>query len=327
MTHDAADKIAWINAQLKERLLRRLPEPGLHFTPIEGLRLSRRNEAGKPEHCFDKPLVSCIIQGGKRAVMGSAHYEYGENESLVVGVDMPNAFQVTAATPEKPFLAVGLSLDRQLTAQLMAETSLAPEPEESDGDNGNERGNERGNQRGDEKGDENSARNARGVSVAKPDAALLDVVLRLVDVLDTEERIPVLAPMLLREIHYLLLTGPHGPQLRRINTFGTQSNQVSKAIAWMRDNFRETVQIETLARQVNMGTSTFHRHFKELTSLSPLQYQKRLRLYEAQRLMLVERHDANRAGLAVGYESTAQFSREYKRLFGEPPLRDVRRLR
>lgn len=304
MTHDAADKIAWINAQLKERLLRRLPEPALHATAIEGLRLSRRDEAGKPEHCFDKPLVSCVLQGGKRAVMGAAHFAYGENQSLVVGVDMPNAFQVTAATPEKPFLAVGLSLDKQLTAQLMAETSLAPEPESGV-----------------------PAEGVIGVSVAEPDAALMDAFLRLVDVLDTPERIPVLAPMLLREIHYLLLTGPHGPQLRRINTFGTQSNQVAKAISWMRDNFRATVQIEALARQVNMGTSTFHRHFKELTSLSPLQYQKRLRLYEAQRLMLVERQDASRAGLAVGYESTAQFSREYKRLFGEPPLRDVRRLR
>lgn len=308
MTPSDDDKIVWINAQLKEHLLRRLPEPGLHGTAIEGLRLSRRDEAGKPEHCFDKPLVSCIIQGSKRAVMGAAHFVYGVNQSLVIGVDMPNAFQVMDAAPARPFLAVGLSLDRQLTAQLMAETSLAPEPEE-------------------DSARASDGASAMGVSVAESGGALLDAFLRLVDVLDTPERIPVLAPMLLREIHYLLLTGPHGPQLRRINTFGTQSNQVAKAISWMRDNFRDPIQIETLARQVNMGTSTFHRHFKDLTSLSPLQYQKRLRLYEAQRLMLVERHDANRAGLAVGYESTAQFSREYKRLFGEPPLRDVRRLR
>ena len=285
------------NARLRAELLRRLPEPGLHTTAIEGLRLSRRNEVGKPEHCFDKPLVSIIVQGGKRAVMGSANIQYGENQCLVIGVDMPNAFQVTAASPEQPFLGVGLHLDKQLTAQLMTEIELEPEPENE---------------------------TCMGVSVTDADTNLLDAFARLVELLETPERVPVLAPMILREIHYFLLTGPQGVQLRRINTFGTQSNQVSRAIAWMRHNFTEPVQIDDLARKVNMATSTFHRHFKDVTTLSPLQYLKRLRLYEAQRLMLVELLDAGSAGLAVGYESTTQFNREYKRLFGDPPLRNIK---
>lgn len=288
-----------LNARLRAELLRRLPEPGLHSTAIEGLRLSRRNEVGKPEHCFDKPLVSIIVQGGKRAVMGSANIQYGENQCLVIGVDMPNAFQVTAASPEQPFLGVGLHLDKQLTAQLMTEIELGPEPENE---------------------------TCMGVSVTDADSNLLDAFARLVELLNTPERVPVLAPMILREIHYFLLTGPQGVQLRRINTFGTQSNQISRAIAWMRHNFTEPVQIDDLARKVNMATSTFHRHFKDVTTLSPLQYLKRLRLYEAQRLMLVELQDAGSAGLAVGYESATQFNREYKRLFGDPPLRNIRSL-
>lgn len=294
------DEAARINARLKESVLRAAPKPGLHTTSIEGLRLSRREAVGKPEHCFDKPLVGLIVQGSKQAVMGSARVNYGEGQSMVVSVDMPTTFQMTAASPEQPFLALALDLDRQLTAQLTTEIGL---------------------------GVELAGDSEASISVADADAALLDAFVRIVDLLHMPERIAVLAPMLVREIHYLLLTGPHGAQLRRINTFGTHSNQVAGAVSWMRENFRELVHVDTLARRVNMATSTFHRRFKDVTTLSPLQYLKRLRLYEAQRLMLVERHDAGTAGLAVGYESSAQFSREYKRLFGEPPLRDVRRLR
>ena len=136
-----------------------------------------------------------------------------------------------------------------------------------------------------------------------------------------------MAPMILREIHYRLLIGPQGSFLRTVNTFGTQGNQVAQAISWLRNNYKEPVQVDELAKKVNMATSTFHRHFKQLTSLSPLQFQKRLRLYEAQRLMLVENEYAANAGMAVGYESPTQFNREYKRLFGEPPSRNINKVR
>lgn len=299
MSQDTLSEVLRINARLKEKILCRVTETGLHETAIEGLRLARRHALSEPEHCLDKPLCSIILQGGKRAIMGSVNMQYEENQCLLVGVDMPSSFQVTVASAERPFLAVSCNLNIHLISQLMTEMALVPEAENT---------------------------SYIGMSVMDASPKLLDAFLRLVEVLDTPERIPVLAPMIEREIHYLLLSGPQGAQLRRINTLGTQSNQVAKAIFWMRGNFMNPVQIDTLAQRVNMATSTFHRHFKDVTTLSPLQYIKRLRLYEARRLMLVERQDANSASLSVGYESPAQFNREYKRFFGEPPLRDIKRL-
>lgn len=150
---------------------------------------------------------------------------------------------------------------------------------------------------------------------------------RLLGLLDKPGQISVRAPMMLRELHYLLLLSSHGPLLRQFNTSGTQNGQVVRAIDWIRDNFRAPLRVEALARQVNMSTANLHRHFKQITGLSPLQYQKQLRLYEAQRLMLVEDARVSSAALSVGYESVSQFNREYKRIFGEPPLRDMKRRR
>ncbi len=285
---------------LKEKLLRWMPGTGDYPTAIEGLAIHRRDEANQPENCFYKPLVAVIVQGFKRSIIGSREYRYGENHCLVSGVDMPSVNYVTAASPEQPFLAVSLDLDRYLTTQLAAE--IPP-----------------------------SSRlgncSYKGMAVADVDPDVLDAFLRLAELLEKPEQIPVLAPMIIREIHYRLLIGPQGERLRVVNTLGTQSNQIAKTITWLRDNFKEPLQVDDLARKVNMATSTFHRHFREVTTLSPLQFQKRLRLYEAQRLMLAENEDAVIAALAVGYESPTQFNREYKRLFGEPPHRHVSQLR
>ena len=152
---------------------------------------------------------------------------------------------------------------------------------------------------------------------------LLQAFVRLVELLDTPSRIPVLAPMILREIHYYLLCGSQGRCLRLFSTTGTQANQIAEAISWLREHYADSLNMEDLARRVNMAPSTFNRHFKQVTSLSPLQFQKRLRLYEAERLMLLEGRDAGTAALIVGYESGSQFNREYKRQFGAPPRRDV----
>ena len=152
---------------------------------------------------------------------------------------------------------------------------------------------------------------------------LLQAFVRLVELLDTPSRIPVLAPMILREIHYYLLCGSQGRCLRLFSTTGTQANQIAEAISWLREHYADSLNMEDLARRVNMAPSTFNRHFKQVTSLSPLQFQKRLRLYEAERLMLLEGRDAGTAALMVGYESGSQFNREYKRQFGAPPRRDV----
>lgn len=165
------------------------------------------------------------------------------------------------------------------------------------------------------------------VSIADASSDILEMFLRLVELIEKPEQIPIRAPMMLRELHYLLLISPHGENLRHLNTIGTQNNQVVQAIDWLRHNYKKSLKVDVLARQVSMSTSNLHRHFKLLTGISPLQYHKQLRLYEAQRLMLVENERVSNAALSVGYESVTQFNREYKRLFGEPPLRDMNRRR
>ena len=290
--------LAKTNSLLKEKLLRRMPSPGRYPTTIEGFMISRRHDAKDLENCIYKPLVAVVVQGSKRSVIGSEEYRYGENHCLVIGVDIPSANHVIVASPEQPFLAVTLDLDKYLITQLAAEI----QPILGNG-------------------------SYKGMAVAEVDPDVLDAFLRLVELLDKPEQIAVLAPMIIREIHYRLLIGPQGERLRLINTLGTQSNQIAKSITWLRDNYKAPLHVDELARKVNMATSTFHRHFRDVTTLSPLQYQKRLRLYEAQRLMLVENEDAAIAALAVGYESPTQFNREYKRQFGEPPHRHVSQIR
>ncbi len=300
MKESNRERLARTNSLLKEKLLLRLPEPGRYPTAIEGFMISRRHDAKELENCVYKPLVAVVLQGSKRSVIGSEEYRYGENHCLVIGVDIPSANHVLFASPEKPFLAMTLDLDKYLITQLAAEI-----PPSSRFENGS----------------------YKGMAVVEVDPDVLDAFLRLVELLDRPEQIPVLAPMIIREIHYRLLIGPQGERLRMINTLGTQSNQIARSITWLKENYKEPLQVDELARKVNMATSTFHRHFRQVTTLSPLQFQKRMRLFEAQRRMLVENEDASIAALAVGYESPTQFNREYKRQFGEPPHRHVNQIR
>ena len=300
MTENDRARLERTKNLLKEKLLGWMPGSGRYPTAVEGLTTVRRDEVNQPENCFHKPLVGVIVQGLKRSIIGSEEYRYGENQCLVAGVDLPSVSYITAATPEHPFLGLSLSLDKYLITQLAAEIPPSSMP-----GNGS----------------------YKGISIAEVDPDVLDAFLRLVELHEKPAQIPILAPMIFREIHYRLLIGPQGERLRTVNTHGTQSNQIAKSITWLRDNYKEPLQVDELARTVNMATSTFHRHFREVTTLSPLQFQKRLRLYEAQRLMLSENEGAEVASLAVGYESPTQFNREYKRLFGEPPHRHVSQLK
>lgn len=291
-----------LNGQMKVKLLKHCTGTNKLATAVDGLMLSRRENTDQFENCFYTPTVGVVIQGSKWSKIGTEEYRYGELYCLVAGVDMPGIYHLTEASPEKPFLAVSMQLDRYLITRLIAEVPSSlrnPGPEYS----------------------------CRGVGLAEVEHGVLDAFSRLVDLLDNPEQIPVLAPLIKRELHYRLLLGPHGECLRQLNTLGTQSNQIATAISWLRENYREPLLVEGLAKKVNMAPSTFHRHFRLVTTLSPLQFQKRLRLYEAQRLMLVSDNDAGTAALAVGYESTTQFNREYKRQFGEPPFRDINRMR
>ncbi|MEN6441540.1 MAG: AraC family transcriptional regulator [Syntrophobacter sp.] len=300
MTENDRASLERTNILLKEKLLRWMPESGRYTTAIDGLAIFRRNEAKKAENCIYQPLAAVLVQGCKRSIIGSEEYSYGKNHCLVVGVDLPSANYVIGASPEQPLLGLSLYLDKYLTTQLAAEIQPSTRP-------GND--------------------SCKGMAVAEVDPDVLDAFLRLAELIEKPEQIPVLAPMIIREIHYRLLIGPQGERLRMVNALGTQSNQIARTITWLKDNYKEPLQVDELARKVNMAPSTFHRHFREVTTLSPLQFQKRLRLYEAQRLMLAENEDAAVAALAVGYESPTQFNREYKRMFGEPPHRHVSQLK
>lgn len=291
-----------LNEQVRGKLLRHCTGTSKHATAVDGLILSRRESSDQVENCFYTPTVGVVIQGSKWSRIGTEEYRYSEMHCLVAGVDMPGIYHIRGASPEKPFLAISMQLDRYLITQLAAEVQPSQRMRDSE-------------------------RSYRGVGIAEVEYGVLDAFSRLMDLLDHPEQIPVLAPIIKRELHYRLLLGPYGECLRQLNTLGTQSNQIATAISWLRENYREPLLVEGLAKKVNMAPSTFHRHFRQITTLSPLQFQKRLRLYEAQRLMLVSDNDAGTAALAVGYESATQFNREYKRQFGDPPYRDISRMR
>lgn len=293
-------RIPELNDSLKERLLIWLPEQSRLETPIPGLALSRYDENISAIKCFYNPMVALVVQGFKRSMIGDHEANYGELHCVTIGIDMPGIFHITDASPQAPFLSLSVKLDRRIITQLITEAPSVVTAQEGE---------------------------VPSVVVDEAGKDLLQAFSRLVELLDTPSRISVLAPMILREIHYYLLCGSQGKCLRLFNTNGTQANQIAQAISWLRENYTSPLRMEELARYVNMAPSTFNRHFKEVTSLSPLQFQKRLRLYEAERLMLLEGKDAGTAALMVGYESGSQFNREYKRQFGAPPRKDIAKKR
>ena len=289
-----------LNDSLKEKLLKWLPEQSRLETPIPGLALTRHDENTSAIRCFYTPMIALVVQGFKRSMIGDHEANYGELHCVTVGIDMPGVFHITDASPQAPFLSLSVKLDRRIITQLITEVPSIVTAQEGE---------------------------VTPIVVDEAGKDLLQVFSRLVELLDTPSRIPVLAPMIIREIHYYLLCGSQGKCLRLFNTNGTQANQIAQAISWLRENYTSPLRMEELARYVNMAPSTFNRHFKEVTSLSPLQFQKRLRLYEAERLMLLEGKEAGTAALMVGYESGSQFNREYKRQFGAPPRKDIAKKR
>lgn len=294
-------------AALKEILLERMSGAGDYHTPVEGFVLHRYDSGDAPRPYFYEPVVIIVVQGKKRVRIGLEDIPYGEHSCFIAGVNMPVASCVMEASTECPYLSMSLKLDRSLLATLAAQISPSSE-------------------------DENpsvrvEATMAAGAVVQEVGPELLDAFLRLLELTGNPEQAQVLGSLVCQEIHYRLLTSPFGRQLRSLNTLGSQSNRITRAIAWLKDNFKEPLHVEELAGRMNMATSTFHKHFKDITTLSPLQYQKRLRLGEAQRLMLSSDYDVSRAAFAVGYESPTQFNREYKRLFGESPRKDVMKMK
>jgi AraC-like DNA-binding protein len=268
--------------------------------PLDGLQFRRASASTELGHGVSFPALCVVAQGSKETRVGDRRYRYDPAHYLIVSNALPYATQITEASKERPYLGLVLSLDPMLVGSVMVEAGR-PAP--------------RGH----------SAITAMDVSPLEVD--LLDSVVRLVRLIDGPTDARFLAPMIKREIVYRLLVGEQGDTVRHIATLGGDTNRIARAIDRLRHDFDRPLRIPDLARELGMSTSTFHQHFKAVTAMSPLEFQKQLRLQEARRLMLGEDVDAASAGYHVGYHDASHFSREYKRLFGAPPMRDVERLR
>lgn len=265
-------------------------------TAIPGLSFFRRDAPTQPMTYLFERSICVVAQGVKQVLLGDDTYVHHSRQFLITSVDLPVVCRVLDASRESPYLSLLLTIDQREMALLMADNNLPPP---------------------------RALQSSRGMAIGDVTLPLLAAFQRLVDLLDEPKDIPILGPIIQREIVYRLLVGDQGAHLRQMALAGTQSRQIAQAIYWLKDNFNKPFRIEALADQVNMSASTFHHHFRTVTAMSPLQYQKWLRLNEARRLMFAERLDATTAALQVGYESPSQFSREYSRSFGAPPMRDI----
>ncbi len=254
----------------------------------------------EPMHCIYVLGLGIVAQGGKQVMLGGEVMDYGPGQSMLTAIDLPVVAHVTRASAREPFLGMMLTLEAHSIMQMAADIESAPTRK----DHG-----------------------YRSLSIEPLDAALLDALVRLLALLDEPTLLPRLAPLIQQEIIIRLLLGAHGPYLRRLASAGTPGRQIAKTVAWLKQHYAQPVDVEELAVRAHMSPSTFRQHFRAITGASPLQYQKQLRLQEARQLMLNQDLDAGSASGRVGYESASQFSREYSRLFGAPPQRDIRRMR
>ncbi|SHJ01296.1 AraC-type DNA-binding protein [Roseomonas rosea] len=286
-------------ALLIDRLTENLGD-GIHATCIPRLAVIRASAPTDRFHTVYGPSVCIVAQGAKRSIAGDRILDYAPGHYLTVSVELPVIGQVTQASAEEPYLCLRLDLDPALLSGLLIEAGprgrRAPEPD-------------------------------LGIMLSYTAPEMMDAAIRLTRLLSTPGDIAVLSPMTERELLYRLLTGDQAAMLHAIAMGESRTAGVARAVNWIKDNFREPLRIEALAELAHMSPSALHQHFKTVTAMSPLQYQKQLRLQEARRLILSAQSDAAGAGFAVGYSSPSQFSREYARLFGAPPLRDIARLR
>jgi AraC-like DNA-binding protein len=287
-------------AELVERLGRRTGSDGRHETALPSLTLYRFSHPTEPAPVLQEPAVYVVVQGRKQVTVGGGTYVYDPSQYLAVSVDLPAVSNVFEASPAKPYLCLTLAVDPRELAALIVETGRPAPRDDHDG---------------------------RALFVSPLSASLLDAVLRLVRLLDTPADLPALAPLVRREIDYRLLQSEQFGRLAQMAIGDGRLRRVSGAISWIKEHFAEPLQIEELASRVHMSPSALHAHFKAATALSPIQYQKRLRLQEARRRLLAGAPSADSVAYEVGYASASQFSREYARLFGLPPRRDTEQAR
>lgn len=269
-------------------------------TEIPGLRFSRWATPTPPTSYTHNPSICLIAQGRKRVLLGEDSFVYDANHFLISSVDLPIIANIIEASEDKPYLGVIMELDLTEISQLIVDSELTF----------------------------NQSKEAqKGIAVGELSEPLLDAFLRLIELLDEGQSIKILAPIIKREIFYRLLITEQGARLNQIVTAGSHSHQIAKAIDWLKNNFVKPLNVSELAAYSGMSKSAFYTHFRSMTSMTPLQFQKKLRLSEARRLMLTENLDAMATTFKVGYESPSQFSREYSRLFGAPPSKDIKSLR
>ena len=295
--HEQASRLVELRTELIGKITKHVAGADEKRTAIPTLSLYRRTAPTPCNPATYEPSLSVFLQGRKRINLGGTTYLCDESTFLLTSVDVPVVSQIVAASEQVPLLSMRLALEMPVVREIISREDF-PEPAVSS--------------------------QARGIAVGKTTPELLSACSRLMDLLDTPEDIRFLSETIQREIIYRLLRGPQGERLRAIATFGDQSHRTAKAIAWLRSNFDKPLRVEELADVARMGTSTFHHHFRALTAMSPLQYQKQLRLHAARDRMLNDGLDAASAAFEVGYESASQFSREYRRFFGQPPMRDIK---
>ncbi|EIV8505058.1 AraC family transcriptional regulator [Vibrio parahaemolyticus] len=269
-------------------------------TPISGLRFSRWTTPTPPTSYTHNPSICLIAQGRKRVLLGEESFIYDANHFLISSVDLPIIANIIEASEEQPYLGLIVELDLTEISQLIIDSELAFTQ---------------------------SKEAQKGIAVGELSESLLSAFVRLAELLDEGQNIKILAPIIKREIFYRLLMSEQGTRLHQIVTAGSHSHQIAKAIDWLKNNFVKPLSVGDLASYTGMSKSSFYTHFRSMTSMTPLQFQKKLRLSEARRLMLTENLDAMAATFKVGYESPSQFSREYSRLFGAPPSKDIKSLR
>jgi AraC-like DNA-binding protein len=294
---EASTQLESMRIELARKIAGNYRLEGVGPTAIPGLSLYRRSVTTECTTTTYEPKLIVFAQGEKRINLNGRTYICNGFTYLLSTIDMPVVSQVTKATPELPILGLLLDLERSTLREILSEEGF-PQLESSSA--------------------------AQGISVGATSAEMFNACLRLLDLLDSTRDIAVLGRLIKREIFYRLLIGPLGGHLRAIVTLGEQSNRTAKVASWLRENYNKPLRVDDLAAIARMGVSTLHRHFQLLTGMSPLQYQKRIRLQIARERMLTHGLDAAQAAFDVGYESASHFNREYSRFFGKPPIRDIK---
>lgn len=267
---------------------------GVANTPIAGLTMIRTTTPSELQYAISRPLIALVVQGSKRVMMGSRTFDFGAGDSLLITADVPTVSQVTRADAGAPYYSLVFDLDPAVIEALALEMDVAQE------------------------------QSGAPVRVEPTESEVADAALRLMRLLDRPAAVPVLKAQLIREMHFWLLAGRHGPAIRNLGMAEGSAQRVARAVAIIRSDYAQPLRVERLAEAAGMSASTFHQHFRAVTTLSPLQFQKQLRLIEARRMMLSEGASASNAAYAVGYESVPQFTREYGRMFGASPVREIK---